>query len=91
MYWLLCERKLSSVKAPSLRLWVSRATHDQRQPPLTTTDITLLLGIRECCVCISECVLQEMADGSFEGAERDAAEDTDELLYTGQIMSYLGL
>jgi hypothetical protein len=32
-----------------------------------------------------------MADGSFEGAERDAAEDTDELLYTGQIMSYLGL
>ncbi|XP_071259202.1 trichohyalin isoform X4 [Salvelinus alpinus] len=82
MYWLLCERKLSSLKAPSQRLWVSRATHDQRQPPLTTTNITLLLGIRECCVCISECVLQEMADGSFEGAERDAAEDTDELLYT---------
>nr|XP_029493808.1 trichohyalin-like isoform X2 [Oncorhynchus nerka] len=82
MYWLLCERKLSSLKAPSLRLWVSRATHDQRQTPLTTANITLLLGIRESCVCISECVLQEMADGSFEGAERDAAEDTDELLYT---------
>ncbi|XP_031659913.1 trichohyalin isoform X2 [Oncorhynchus kisutch] len=79
MYWLLCKRKLSSLKAPSLRLWVSRATHDQRQPPLTTTDIPLLLGIRECCLSV---FLQKMADGSSEGAERDAAEDTDELLYT---------